>query len=233
MARRGHGWWPYWLPMASFLLLTEFGGRLPEAWMPAVLVLRVLVPGGFFLYFAWSGRYPELRAWRPTAGGIALDVLVGLLGAALWVVPFLVAPSLRPEDLESESLHGFSLAVRFLGYAAVTPFVEELFVRSWMLRFADVFVDRKDFRNVPIAHFSWTSFTIVTLYFVFSHAPFEWGVMLGWTLMTMAWFYHRKHIAPLVLAHAVTNGAILLFVALTDGRITDVTGAVVDLWFLV
>ena len=72
---------------------------------------------------------------------------------------------------------------------------------------------------------------VVTVWFVFSHAPFEWGVMLGWTLLTMAWFYHRKHIAPLVLVHAVTNGAILAFVRCFDGVFRDASGAPISLWF--
>ena len=57
--------------------------------------------------------------------------------------------------------------------------------------------------------------------------------MAVWTLLTMAWFFHRRHIAPLILVHAVTNGAILLFVALSDGRVQDLGGQLVDLWFLV
>jgi hypothetical protein len=37
---------------------------------------------------------------------------------------------------------------------------------------------------------------------------------------------------PLILVHAVTNGAIFAFVWLADGRVHDATGAVVPLWFL-
>ncbi len=113
----------------------------------------------------------------------------------------------------------------------MTPFVEELFVRSWLLRFIDVAETRRSFRSVPIARFSPRSFAIVTLYFVLSHAIWEWGVMLAWTLLTMAWFYRRKHVAPLVLIHAVTNGAIFAFVWAFDGVFRDATGAPIPLWF--
>jgi len=85
---------------------------------------------------------------------------------------------------------------------------------------------------VPIARFSWRSFLVVTLYFVMSHAPWEWGVMLVWALLTMAWFYHRRHIVPIIVAHATTNGAIFLFVVLSDARIRDAAGQPIDLWFL-
>jgi hypothetical protein len=57
--------------------------------------------------------------------------------------------------------------------------------------------------------------------------------MLGWTLLTMAWFYHRRHLLPVVIAHAVTNGAILAFVVLCDDRFHDATGKPISLWFFV
>ena len=54
---------------------------------------------------------------------------------------------------------------------------------------------------------------------------------LAWTLLTMAWFYHRKHLAPLVLVHAVTNGAIWAFVVLYDGHFRDGDGNPISLYF--
>jgi len=242
-AKKEHGWWPYWLPMTSFLLLAEVGEELPEAAEPALLVAKALVPGAFFLYFLRGGRFPELRGWRFSVGTTSLDVLVGLLGAVLWVGPFLLFPTLRPDSggFDPEQLGagavGLTIALRFAGYALVTPFVEELFVRSWLLRFFEVIVRpgafRGDFRNVPIAHFSRASCLVASVYFIFSHVRFEWGVMAVWTLLTMAWFYHRRHIVPLILVHAVTNGSILLFVWLSEGWVRDLHGQLGDLWFLV
>lgn len=236
----GYGWSPYWFPMLAFLLLVEIGGRTPDAAAPLVLLLKVAVPGALVAWYASRGRYPELRGHVFTLGGTALDVGVGLLGALIWVAPFLLFDSLRPENAEGfdasqlgPSLAWLAIALRAVGYAVVTPFVEELFVRSWLLRFIDVFDRRKDFRNVPIARFSWRSFLVVVIYFVFSHLPWEWGVMFAWTLLTMAWFYHRQHIAPLVLVHAVTNGAILAFVVLCDGVFHDGAGRPIPLWFFV
>lgn len=229
--------------MVGFLLVGEVGGRFPDSAQPILLFVKVLVPGLLFLHFARKGLYPELRGWVFRPGATLLDVLVGLLGAVLWVGPFLLFPSLRPETDGFDpgqlgaGVVGLTVAVRFVGYACVTPFVEELFVRSWLLRFLEVLLKPGtfggDFRRVPIAHFYWASWLITIAYFIFSHVPFEWGVMAAWTLLTMAWFYHRRHIVPLVLVHAVTNGAILLFVWLSDGHIRDAAGELVDLWFLV
>jgi CAAX prenyl protease-like protein len=233
------GFAPYWLPMLAFLLLVEVGSRAPESAAGAFLILRVLVPGALLLSFAARGRYPELRGLRADAT-LLLDVGVGLLGAAIWVAPFLLSDGLRPDQGGFDPARPFgpegiawALALRALGYAGVTPFVEELFVRSWMLRYAQVARARRDFRSVPIAHFTASSFLVTTAYFVFSHQSWEWGVMLAWTLLTMAWFRWRRHIVPLVLVHAVSNGAILAFVLLCDGRFRDASGAPISLWFLV
>ncbi|HVN40306.1 MAG TPA: CPBP family glutamic-type intramembrane protease [Myxococcota bacterium] len=236
--RKDTGWGPYWLPMLAFLLLIEVGRRVPDSAAGFFLVLRVLVPGALVTGYAARGRYPELRGFRADAR-VALDVAVGLLGALLWIAPFLLYPGLRPNSPGFDPTRPFgpdgaalALSLRGVGYAVVTPFVEELFVRSWLLRYAQVWSSQRDFRNVPMARFTLPSFAVTTAYFVFTHQPWEWGVMFTWTLLTMAWFYHRRHIVPLILVHAVTNGAIFALVWLADGRVHDATGAVVSLWFL-
>lgn len=237
MARsKGYGWSPYWSPYLAFLLLVEIARRAPEAAAPWLLLAKVVLPGALVAWYARRGLYPELTGLRPSPA-LLLDVAVGLLGALLWVAPFLLFPGLRPDTpgfdprLLGASGVPVALALRGIGYAGVTPFVEELFVRSWLMRFIDVFDQRKDFRGVPIARFTWRSFLVVVGFFVFTHQPWEWGVMLAWTLLTMAWFYHRRHLLPIVIAHAVTNGAIFVFVATCDGRFTDASGAPIPLWF--
>jgi len=233
----GYGWAPYWVPMLAFLGLVELGNRVPESWGLVLLGLKLLIPGGCLLAYAMRGAYPELRDLRRSPALLG-DIAIGLLGAALWVGPFLLFAGLRPEGGgfapegfgERETLVWW---LRGAGYAVVTPFVEELFVRSWLLRFLDVFDQRRDFRKVPIGRFRWRSFLGVTLYFVFSHQSWEWGVMVAWTLLTMAWFYHRRSLPALVLVHAVTNGAIFALVALGEGRFADPGGVPIDLRFLI
>ena len=230
------GWGPYWAPYFSFILIVMFSGRVSPPFAAILLVLRVAVPLGLLVYFAQRGAYPELRGAR--WGRLALaDVAVGLAGAALWIAPFLLFDSLRPDekgfDAGKLGPHGawLALSLRAFGYSCVTPFVEELFMRSWLLRYVDVANSRRSFRSVPIATFSWPSFAIVVLFFVTTHQLWEYGVMLGWTLLTMAWFYHRKHIAPIVLVHAVTNAAIFAFVCAFDRVFHNASGAPISLWF--
>ena len=91
-----------------------------------------------------------------------------------------------------------------------------------------------DFRDVPIAHFSWRSFSLVIAFFVLSHVWWwEYPLMLVWAVGTQLWFYHRKHLMPLVIVHAVTNLSILAFVVVADGRFHDAAGNPISLWFFI
>ena len=142
--REGHGWWPYLLPLFLFLALGEAAGRFPEAWLPAFLPLKVLLPGGLFLYFLRRGEYAELRGYPDSLGAAALDFAVGLAGAALWMAPFILMLRLEPEywnalpdafrpsvedgfdaGLFGANLAWLALGLRALGYGVVTPFVAD------------------------------------------------------------------------------------------------------------
>ena len=230
-------WGPYWFPMLTFLVIVSVARHLPASVAGWMLLLQVVVPGAMLFYYARQGRYPELRGGPKDPAGSVLDVAVGLLGAAIWVVPFIVCPSLGPDDpgFAADEFGGLpagiALSLRAFGFVVITPFIEELFVRSWLLRYLQVFDKRTDFRTEAIARFTWPSFLIVLVYFVFSHEQWEWGVMFGWSLLTMVWFYHRKHMRPLILVHGVTNGAVMLFVTLFDGRIIGSDGNPISLWF--
>ena len=224
--------------MVAFLGLLELATRLPngvQAWM---LVPQVAIPGGLILYFGRQGSYPELRGYRGGAGAFALDVLVGLAGAALWMAPYLVFDSLRPDPADGfdperlgAGLVWLTLTLRVVGYGLVTPFVEELFLRSWLLRYADVFDRPVDFRDVPMARFAWRSFLVVVIYFTFSHVPWEWPVSFAWGLGSQLWLYYRGNLAALVVVHATSNLAIFAFVLAMTGRLSDAAGQPLSLWF--
>ena len=238
--REGHGFGAYLLPLVSFLLILEIKGRLPDEVLPYVLPLQVVIPGAIFLHYALRGSFEELRSFRARPGEIALDVLIGIAGAVLWMAPFVLIDSVRQVDaggFDPEQFGGslvwLALGIRAIGYGVVTPFIEELFVRSWLLRYLEVFDRRKDFRDVPIAHFAWRSFIGVMIFFTFSHVPWEWPVMFAWALGTQLWFYHRKQVAALVIVHATTNLSIFFFCVLANNRLLDGQGNPISLWFFI
>jgi CAAX prenyl protease-like protein len=223
----------------AFLGLVQLEGYLPARIAPWLLPVKVAVPGLLFLRYLLRGDYPELRGYRPGAGTLALDVLVGLAVAVLWMAPFLLVPALpRPgpaEGFDPEALGTglvpLALGLRGLGFAGVTPFVEELFVRSWLLRYLDVFDTHRDFRDVPIGVFAWRSFAVTVFYFTFSHLPWEWGVAAITGVLYNLWLYRRRHLGAVVVAHAVTNGSILAAVLLAPRWLTDPAGQPLNLLY--
>ena len=225
--------WPHVLPMLAFLLLIEIGGRISDDDSLGLLAVRVAVPLGLLTFFWWRGAYPELR-FRLTKMTV-VDALLGIVLAAAWIGPFLLFPAMRPKISDSvfnpamagQTLIPLVLSVRMLGYAIVTPWMEELFMRSFVLRFAETYFDGGDFQDVPIAKFTWRSFAVVIVVFLATHLMWEWPVMLVWSVITMLWFYYRKDLFALIVVHGFTNGAILLAAIVSGQR------DMLPLWFLV
>lgn len=238
--RSEHGWWPYVLPYAAFLFSVETLNRvLPEAWSGLGLFLKPAVPAVLLVVFAWRGAYPELRRPRPDLGMRALDVTLGIVLAALWMAPFVWIDALRPEvagfdpDQLGPSRSALALGLRLFGYALVTPFFEEIFIRSFVMRYAQVWRERGDFRDVPLAHYSVRSFAVTVIVFTLGHVPWEWWVAVPWVALTNLWFYYRKDLYAVILVHATTNAAILAAAVLWTGRFRDGTGEPIPLWFFV
>lgn len=224
MQRRGHGWWAYLAPYGLFLILVEVGRRVPETVEPWMLPVKVAVPAALLLYFAARGDLSELRGFHP-GWRVCLDVLFGIFIAALWLGPFLLfdglprgpeADAFDPNQL-GESLRRETLVLRLFGFALITPFVEELFVRSFLIRLVDVIDSGKDFRDVPIARFSWRSFLITCVWFTFTHLSWEWVVAAPTGVLFNLWLYRRRHIGATIVAHAAANASIWLAVVLGPG----------------
>ena len=241
--RESHGWWPYVVPYVSFLLMSEIGGRLPDALDPVVLVVQPLVTLGLVAWFWRGGAYPECRgegARIGLAGGLQ-DVAVGLALTAVWVLPYVFVPAIRPEPggafdpaMAGEAFVWPILAARLFGYALVTPIFEELFVRSFVMRVADVWDDdERDFRDEPIARYTARSMIVTIVVFSLGHVPWEWWVCVPWIVLSNLWFYHRKRMRSIMLVHGVTNAALLALAVWGGGWVRDVDGGPFSFWFFV
>jgi CAAX prenyl protease-like protein len=219
---------PYLVPYVVFLGLVQLG---------APLALRVAVPAALFLFFLGRGCYPELRGYGGPVAAVAADVAVGLGIAALWIAPYRVWPGLAAgggagfdPNAWGEAWAPARLGVRLLGFAAVTPFVEELFVRSFLLRWLDVFGRGDDFREMPVGRFAWRSFLLTALYFTFSHASWEWPVALPTGIVFNLWLYRRRHLGATVVAHAIANASIWAAVLAGGQGHGPLAGAGLDPW---
>ena len=238
----GHGWWPYVVPYVAFLLMSEVGARLPDAADPFVLAIKPAIVLGLVLWFRGQGAYPEWRGRGASIGlvGGLLDIAVGLALTVVWVIPYVFIPALRPEpggafdpELAGPALVPVILGLRLFGYAIVTPIFEELFIRSFVMRIADVWETEHDFRDQPIAVYTAKSLLITTIVFSLGHVPWEWWVCVPWVVLSSLWFYRRKSLSSVMLVHATTNAA-LLALAIWGGELwTDADGTPFSFWFFV
>lgn len=222
----GHGWWPYLGPYLAFMLGAQLSGELPDAWQPAMLVVKPMLPGGLILYFFLRGDYPELRAMKFRPGWALADIALGVLLAVQWVGPYLLIDALPrpdPEDgfnpqMAGESMLATILAIRMIGFAVVTPVFEELFIRSFVMRYSDCYMRPGDFRDIALARYTLKSFVSTVVIFTVAHAFWEWWVAVPWVVATNLWFYLRKDIGSTILVHASTNASILIYVVVaTEG----------------
>jgi len=197
------------LPMAAFLLLLvllsllrKAGGPFwlasPEYWIYPVQTI------GCGALLLWFWREYELRAVRQ----IGFTLAVALVVFALWISPqaFLgFAPRLdgfNPEILSGQpASYRITIVFRFLRLVVVVPLVEEIFWRGFLLRY---FINEK-FYAVPVGTFSWVSFAIVTAGFGFAHARADWIPALIAGALYNCVAYRTKSLLSCVLAHAVTN----------------------------
>jgi CAAX prenyl protease-like protein len=212
-------WLPYFGPMLGFAAVLAAADYV-EGYGALLLGLRFAVPLSLFLFFYSQGCYPELRGFRPGWAGVLGDFLLGLGVAAVWIAPFMLWPGLRPDTSEAfdaaaagTDWRPLLLGLRFAGFAVVTPFIEELLVRSYLIRAVDIYPADRDFREIPVGTFAWRSFLVTVAWFTFTHAQWEWPVALAAGVIYNVWLYRRKHIGSLILSHAVTNAALFCFVA--------------------
>jgi CAAX prenyl protease-like protein len=108
--------------------------------------------------------------------------------------------------IDSTYLRGLFLACRFYGLVIMVPVMEELFWRSFALRY----LTDADFTKIPVGAFSWTAFAMVAVAFGISHpewlvaiiAACAYALLLRWTQSLFA----------CVVAHSVTNLALGIYV---------------------
>lgn len=211
--------WARVIPFGLFMALLAVRGALPEhnAWLDArwVYGLSVLIVGGSLAYF-WRA-YGELGkgsglGWRQAL----LAMVVGAVVFQLWIVltePWMMlgtpTATFRPVDADGHLQWGL-IVVRWIGAALLVPLMEELFWRSFLMRW----IDNPDFEKVDPAAVSPKAMVLSTLVFMLAHTQWLGAIVAG---LAYAWLYrHTKSLWAAILAHAVTNGVLGIWVVLSD-----------------
>ncbi|HWA83509.1 MAG TPA: CAAX prenyl protease-related protein [Fimbriimonadaceae bacterium] len=209
-------WLPYVLPMALFLGLTYLEGKMPEnyVWLYFGKIAAVVAA------LIWARPTWKDIKWEPKQ--MPLAVVLGLVLFAVWVgiEKYVVYPHLGDrsaydpwQKIPDPALRSAFVAVRFFGLVLVVPFMEELFWRSFGLRYAT----QTDFQALPIGKFSMTGALIVCGLFALAHP--EWIPALIFAAAMTVLVARTKSVFACFVAHAVTNLALGIYVV-TQGAWT-------------
>jgi CAAX prenyl protease-like protein len=173
--------------------------------------IKALAVGFTLLFF--KSRYSEIRISDLSRQlHTALSVLAGILVFVLWIhmdwpfATFGKPAGYNPAIFEDRAIRTLFVASRLAGAILVVPVMEELFWRSFLIRY----VMTPDFMKMPIGHFTWFSFILTTVLFGFEHNLWLAGMMAGVAYNLI--LYYTKSISQCITAHAVTNLCLGLYV---------------------
>jgi CAAX prenyl protease-like protein len=206
---------PYIAPLLVFLLLTSLEGYLPDGrWYPAAYAVKVLLVA--LVSWHYRSAWFDLRPVPPFRT-LALATIVGLLVFVLWIrlegwYPEIGLLGKRtgfdPTSLTPEWRWPF-LTVRFVGLVLLVPLIEELFWRSFLIRW----LINPDFHEVPLGQVTPMAAAVTSALFGLTHPEWLPAILTG---LLWAWLlWQSKSLSACVLSHAVANLALGIHVVST------------------
>lgn len=204
------------LPFAAyiaFIFVADLLGRLGYAPQELRWLYGVKIGVVSALLLAYRRDYREL-AWCALGGrALSLAALAGVLVLVLWI-------NLDAEWMQVGSSAGFDprnggkvdwalVAVRIAGAALVVPLMEELFWRSFLMRW----IESPDFLNVNPAHIRIKAFIVTVILFGLEHNLWLAGIVAG-VVYSLLYMHHRT-LWSAILAHGVTNGLLGVWIIST------------------
>lgn len=206
-------WAPYVLPFVIFLLLTEPVRFFPFL-SPFLYIIKTIIVGA--LLWFWRHKYatdftPKLsfREWMTA-------LFCGILVLVIWITPEVYLPQFGQHSGFNPYSFGWSktaaiglIAVRLIGASVVVPIMEELFWRSFFMRY----LINPDFRSVSMGAFTWFSFIGAAILFGLEHHRIVVGIIAG--LLYNLLLIRQKKLKGVIVAHGITNLGLGIYVLLT------------------
>lgn len=205
------------LPFAAYMLFMVLEDILRKGLDVSDLNLRWIYPAkisvvlALLLYFRKD--YEELRS-RLTGVAAISGIVVGVIIFVIWInasMSWMVMGSSAGYDPRSPqgSLDWFFVVVRLAGAALIVPIMEELFFRSFLMRW----VTNPKFLQVQPQQVSYLYLVLVSIVFAIEHTLWFAGLLAG---LAYGLLYMRTgNLWTAVLAHAVTNGVLGVWVIVT------------------
>ncbi|MFT7776301.1 CAAX prenyl protease-related protein [Roseateles sp.] len=207
------------IPFVVFMALLALRGYLPadlgvdSRWIYGV---QTLIVAGLLAWY-WRGYGELVRQNLPDARETGWAVVVGIAVFAIWVQ--LDAPWMQlgeatagfvPLDASGQLIWPLVL-LRLTGAALVVPVMEELFWRSFLMRW----VQHPGFERVDPQTVSLRAIVMSTFVFTLAHTLWLAAVVAG---LAYAWLYRRSgKLWTAVIAHSVTNALLGVWV-ISTGR---------------
>jgi uncharacterized protein len=205
----------YVAPFLAFVGLMAVEKVLP--FPPQILyAIRFFVVAALIATVSW--RVLSFRASSPW-----LSVAIGVAVFAIWIAPDVLF-DYRHHWLFENSLTGAAtsslpphlkvdwsfILLRSASCAILVPILEELFWRGWLMRW----LISNNFLSVPLGTYAPSAFWIVALLFASEHGPY-WEVGLAAGIVYNWWMVRTRNLADCILAHAVTNAVLSVYVLFT------------------
>ncbi len=198
--------------MVLFGALTMVDSYVPATLFPiAYLVKAIGVTAGLVVF---RGPLREIRIDRRV---LASSVLIGLVVCVLWVGIDTIVPyphlgnrtAFDPTSLRDSPQRIAFLLVRLYGLVLMVPIMEEIFWRSFLLRY----LTNPDFRSLPVGTFSASALWVMVAASALSHP--EWLVAALASLAYAFWLRRTGSLFGAIVAHATTNAALGAYVLAT------------------
>jgi len=207
------------LPFAFLIaLLALEQGLRASGWAGAadwrwLTVARGLLVGALVLA-CWR-QYIELRGPRLTLSQWLAAIATGLAVFGVWIafdagwaVAGTPGAGFTPLDA-SGRLDAALFILRFAGFALAVPLAEELFWRSFLLRW----IDRRRFLELEPRAASARAFAICSVLFALEHAQWFGGLAAG--IIYTGVYQKTGNLRAPIVSHAITNAALALYILAT------------------
>jgi uncharacterized protein len=212
---------PYVVPMFAYIALGGVEGYAPKIdgqasplWYPLAYTGKLLIVMALAWYFRATWR--DFRPF-PNLLQLALAVVCGLVVWGLWIGLDGHYPTFKflgqrtaydPNTLGPAARFGF-IAVRLLGLVVVVPIIEELFWRSFLMRWL---ID-PDFVRVPVGRVTPVAAALVSVFFAMVHP--EWLPALLTGILWAALLWKTRSLSACAVSHATANLALGVYVLAT------------------
>lgn len=202
-------------PFIFYIAIMVMSGFLADVGMDVRWIYGVRAGGTALLLFFLRTQYIEL-AWPPalTLGNIFISTLMGLFVFLLWInldwswMVIGQASGFDPRTMDG-SLNYVMVTLRLAGAVLVVPVMEELFWRSFIMRW----IDQVNFSALSPAKSTMKALFISSLLFASEHNYWFAGVAAG--LVYGLLYIRTQNLWAPIIAHAVTNGMLGAWVLYT------------------